>query len=213
VYTGLALVTALQLSLLAGSTVLTVGVPSRPGLKLPPNLIRVPLTRQATNFTCGAASVQSLLGYLGHDFGEAELSRKLKSNSQIGTAYRQIEQLAKAMGYSVSVHKDMSLADLKGQLDKRQPVICLLQAWNEHPVDYKEDWNDGHYALAVGYDEKNIFFMDPSTLGNYTYIPEGEFLDRWHDTDGKEKLSHFGMVISIPDGNSSYSPDLAKFME
>ncbi len=33
-----------------------------------------------------------------------------------------------------------------------------------------EDWGDGHYAVAVGYDQQNIYLMDPSILGNYGYI-------------------------------------------
>ncbi len=56
-------------------------------------------------------------------------------------------------------------------------------------------WNEGvrlvgpnHYAVAIGYDEKHIYFMDPSTLGHYTFIPIAEFLDRWHDMDGQVKL-------------------------
>ena len=59
------------------------------------------------------------------------------------------------------------------------------------------DWEDGHYVVAIGYDNKNIYLMDPSTLGNYTFIPIPEFLDRWHDQDPytSEFLIHFGMVI------------------
>jgi uncharacterized protein YvpB len=105
----------------------------------------------------------------------------------------------------------MSIADLKALLDKKFPVIVLLQAWSEHKMDYRNAWSEGHYVVAVGYDAKNIYFMDPSTLGNYAYIPEKEFVDRWHDTDGKEKLRHFGMVVTK--GNSSLDPEVAKFME
>lgn len=198
--------------LITASPVLTVAVPSRPTQRLPINLIRIPLTRQATCYTCGASALQSVLAFYGQEFSEEELAKKLKSNYQEGTAYKQIAAFAEKLGFSVEIHKDMSISDLKAALDKRQPVICLLQAWSEHPVDYKDEWNDGHYVVAVGYDEKNIFFMDPSTLGNYTYIPEYEFLDRWHDTDGKEKLTHFGMLIKGTE-NSVYSPDVAKFME
>jgi hypothetical protein len=51
-----------------------------------------------------------------------------------------------------------------------------IQAWVDNndgkfPIDWKNLWDDGHYCVAVGYDEERIFFMDPSTLGHYTYIP------------------------------------------
>lgn len=32
----------------------------------------------------------------------------------------------------------------------------------------------------IGYDLERFYFMDPSTLANYTYIPVQEFEDRWH---------------------------------
>ena len=41
-----------------------------------------------------------------------------------------------------------------------------------------------------------VFFRRPSTVGHYTFIKRNDFLDRWHDTDGREKLSHFAMAVS-----------------
>jgi len=72
---------------------------------------------------------------------------------------------------------------------------------------------EGHWVVAIGYDENRMLFMDPSTLGNYTYIPNEEFLDRWHDTDSDNvtQLVHFGIVISksAPD----YNPDAIMRLE
>lgn len=196
---------------LSSASLLSVAVPNRPSMRLPINLIRIPMVRQATCFTCGAAALQSVLGYYGHDYSEDTLAKKLKSNYHQGTAYKQIFEFSKNLGLKAEIYKEMKLADLKALIDKKKPVICLLQAWSEHPVNYKDDWNDGHYVVAIGYDERNIFFMDPSTLGNYTYVPETEFLERWHDTDGKEKLKNFGMAIWQDE--PVYMPEHAKFME
>ncbi len=184
---------------------------SRPDIKMPANLIRLPLTRQATCYTCGVSALQSVLAYYGQEYREDELAKLLKANYRNGTAYMRIARFAEENGFSVDIHKGMSISELKTLIDKKLPVICLLQAWSDVPVDYKSEWNDGHYVVAVGYDQENIFFMDPSTLGNYTYIPDSEFVDRWHDTDGKERLQHFGMVVSQE--KSGYQPDIAKFME
>ena len=51
----------------------------------------------------------------------------------------------------------------------------------------------------------------PATIGNYTYIPIPEFLERWHDQDRpRQKLYNFGMVI---DGKPfAYDPDEIKRM-
>lgn len=184
---------------------------AKPALKLPENLIRLPLTRQATCYTCGVSALQSVLAYYGKEFREDSLSKQLKANYHDGTAYLRIVRFAAKLGFKVDVHKDMNLPELKALIDRKQPVICLLQAWSEKPRDYTDVWSDGHYVVACGYDDENIFFMDPSTLGNFAYIPESEFVDRWHDTDGREKLRHFGMVVSKD--KSTYCPDVATYME
>lgn len=184
---------------------------NRPAISLPANLIRLPLTRQARSFTCGVSALQSVLAYYGEEIREDDLAKKLKSNYSEGTAYRNIAKYAESRGFHVDIHKDMTLADLKGIIDRKLPVIVLLQAWAGRPIDYRDAWTEGHYVVATGYDTKNIYFMDPSTLGNFAYIPEAEFVDRWHDTDGKEKLTHFGMVVTKD--KPSYQPDVATFME
>lgn len=184
---------------------------NREAIKLPSNLIPVPMTRQATDYTCGVAAMQSLFAYYGDEFTEMPLAKLLKSNFRYGTAYKSIESFSKEKGYSVEIHKEMTLEQLKQFIDKKQPVLCLVQAWASVPTDYRTEWKDGHYVVAVGYDEKNIFFMDPSTLGDYAYIPVDEFLERWHDTDGHERLHHFGMIV-LKD-KIKYEPGVATFME
>lgn len=167
-----------------------------PSVSMPSNIIKVPLTRQATPYTCGVSALQSVLAYWGDEQREDVLSRACKSNSHIGTAYTRIADYAKSRGFLVDIRKNMKLTDLKTILDKNQPVICLIQAWPERVVDFSKDWEDGHYVVAIGYDADRVYFMDPSTLGHYTFIPTAQFEQRWHDTDGKEKLYNFGMVIS-----------------
>lgn len=79
--------------------------------------------------------------------------------------------------------------------------------------NYPHDWDDGHCAIAISYDDDRIYFMDPSTLGNYTYIADPEFLNRWHDTDSDNvtKLIHFGVVLSGQE--PSYDPNVILPME
>jgi predicted double-glycine peptidase len=168
------------------------GVP----MELPAVLIRVPLTRQSTDYTCGVAALQSVMGYYGDEIREDTLAKALGADRKDGTRYRKIVLFAKKKGYTVVSEHNMTVDQLQKAIDQGRPVVVLIQAWRDGKREYKHDWDDGHYVVAVGYDRQNFFFMDPSTLGNYAYIPIGEFLDRWHDTDGKEKLVHFGMSIS-----------------
>lgn len=176
------------------------------------NLIRVPLTRQSTDYTCGVAAVQSVMAYYGYDIREDNLAKALKVSSESGTDYNNIESYAKSQGFSVVIQKEMNLDALKEFIKKGKPVICAIQAWSDNPGNYKDDWDDGHYVVAIGYDSDRIYFMDPSTLGNYTYIPTEEFLKRWHDIDQRGiKLIHFGIVISKD--KPEYTPNIIKYLE
>ena len=51
----------------------------------------------------------------------------------------------------------------------------LIQAYKskDDKTPWKDDWVDGNYIVAIGYDENNIYFEDPSILGGVGYIPIG----------------------------------------
>ena len=224
-----------------------------------------PLVRQALNFTCGAAALQSLLEFYGEDFREGQLQQILHSDPKLGTSYQEMVKLvtelndpvknqqlhatlapgevpdapsqptvpvrpmaARALtlsaptddfqvvvypGKSTTIRTDtpeagvpvdgLTSLELQQILDQGRPVIVLIQAWGNKTLDqYATDKDDGHYVVAVGYDAANFYFMDPSTAGNYTFIPRDEFLRRWHDVDSRlvdghevdEPVTHFGLV-------------------
>lgn len=104
---------------------------------------------------------------------------------------------------SISV-AGMDFHALETELRKGLPVVVLLQAWpDKPPEDWSQVWDHGHYAVVIGYDRNNIYFMDPSTTGNYSYIPRDEFLLRWRDWseevfNGEKYRFHFhqfGMIL------------------
>lgn len=172
------------------------------------NNIKVPLTRQALNYTCGASAFQSILYYYGIEYSEGDLADLLHSDTLDGTHYQNIVSIANALNFNVETKTNATFADLKHYLDLKKPVIILIQAWTDQSVvDWKNDWIDGHYVVAIGYDQNNVYFMDPSTLGNYAYIPKPEFMDRWHDIDGtNDTLTHFILSIQM-ESLSDYDPN------
>jgi ABC-type bacteriocin/lantibiotic exporter with double-glycine peptidase domain len=174
-------------------------------------IIRVPLTRQATDYTCGVAALQAILAYYGEDVREDVLAKALHANHKIGTRYKNIQHYAEAHGLTVHVDLEMTIEQLKNSLQSGHPVLCLIQAWAEKKTDYKTDWDDGHYVVAVGFDDERVIFMDPSTAGHYTYIPLQEFAQRWHDVDGTVKLNHFGM--SLWKEGTSFDPEKVDRLE
>jgi len=176
------------------------------------NLIWVPLTYQTYDYTCGISALQSVLYYYGKEFRQDELAKILESDPIKGTNYRRMVKFARSLGFRVDVLTHMSLEDLKRLIDLRKPVLVAMQAWPDLPVQWPESWKEGHYAVVVGYDKTNIYFMDPSTLGHYALIPIPEFLDRWHDMDDQERLIHFGIVITR-EGATLYNPDIIKRLD
>jgi predicted double-glycine peptidase len=185
-----------MLAITFGTAYSTIAKSSYPNRSFATKIIQVPLCRQATEYTCGVAALQSIFAFYGEDIREELLAKQLGSNEKNGTSHKNIAKLAKAKGYEVNITEQTSIEKLKSILNKGNPVICLIQAWAEKKVDYKNDWDNGHYVVAIGYDNKNIYFMDPATIGNYTYIPIQEFLTRWHDKEGSKKILQFAMVIT-----------------
>jgi hypothetical protein len=175
------------------------------------NLVRIPLVRQTRDYTCGVAALQSVLLYYGEEYGQLELARILGADPHKGTSYRAILRFAnrkfrdpQKRDFQMWKRCGMTIDDLRQVINAGKPTILFMQAWARPDVNWKTEWKEGHYVVAIGYDESNIYFMDPSTLGHYTFIPIEEFLDRWHDKDPSigEKLIRCGLVI----GNDSKKP-------
>jgi predicted double-glycine peptidase len=177
------------------------------------HFIQVPLCRQATDYTCGASVVQSIFYYYGDEWNEASLVEELQSDPERGTNYRNIIKLAQTEGLQAEAQTGMSLDELKSNVRANRLVVVALQAWSEDPSKYSDDWDDGHYAVVVGYDNDRVYFMDPLQLGNYTYILNSDFLVRWHDTDNDNvtKLEHFGVIIW--GGEPNYDPSVVVAMQ
>jgi predicted double-glycine peptidase len=179
-----------------------------------PHLNHLPLTRQSTTYTCGVASLQSVLAYYGEEWREDALAREVKSTPEEGTNYRELVRFARSKGLTAEPREGMTIQDLQRAADESRPVIVAIQAWGDNPEKYTNDWDDGHYSIVVGVDSRNVYLMDPSTIGNYTYIPIPRFLARWHDAetapDGRmNRLVHFGIVFG-KDRKPAYDPESLK---
>ena len=182
---------------------------TEPSVSMVKNLIRVPLTRQNVDYTCGVAALQSILGYYNFDKRLDVLSDEVKPDQENGTNYLNIASFAKSLGFEVNTRTNMTLDELKRHIDQKKPILLVIQAWADSKSSYSPKQNeDGHYVVAIGYDDKNFYFMDPSTLGHYTYIPTEEFVSRWHDYDSysNQSLIRFGMILTKP-LTTPYNPD------
>jgi len=164
--------------------------------KILDNAIKVPVpdVRQRTNFSCGAACVQAICAYWGTGpDNEWDYIKHLKSDDRGGTLPKYIIQYLKKKKIQVEAKENMTLDDLKANMDKGRPVICAIQAWGNSKVYNKN--SNGHYVVVIGYDDRHIFIEDPSINLCRGYIANKQFLNRWHDVDALGNLyTHYGIA-------------------
>ena len=177
---------------------------ARADVKIPPGLLMdVPLVRQSTNYSCGPAALLAVLSYYGFENHlETELMQMAGTTVKDGTDIDKLTEVANRIGLKASWRSELTLADLRTSLAKKNPVIVALQAWPDKPstVPFSEQFDDGHYVVVIGLDAENnaenIFFEDPAYLGGRGHIPLPEFIERWHDLVGdKIKLQHAGIFF------------------
>ena len=93
--------------------------------------------------------------------------------------------------------RKMKIKDLKKYINKKIPIIIAIQAWKDkkNKIDWKNDWKDGHYVAVIGYDDKKIYFGDPSSEKT-TFLTYNQLEERWHDKDTKhKKVINWGLAI------------------
>ncbi|MDD3285555.1 MAG: cysteine peptidase family C39 domain-containing protein [Patescibacteria group bacterium] len=157
-------------------------------------IISFPCLRQSYEWDCGASALQSVLAYYGFDIRE-EIIIKLAGTNKKGTPVRGIKKTLNKYKLAIEGGK-ISIEEIKNYLDREIPVIILLQAWTKkQKIDWSNDWQDGHYVVAIGYDSKKIYFSDPSSFRT-TFLNYQELENRWHDIDSNgKKYLNWGLAV------------------
>jgi len=161
-------------------------------------IIDLHIGRQTFDFDCGATALQIVMAYYGIDVRKDELIRDLGTGKD-GTRVDKIIAVAGTKGFRIEAKQFWSLRELKNYLDRGHPVILLLQAWADKYMtlhDWRNDYDDGHYAVLIGYDKGVLLFEDPASFRR-TWLREYELRARWHDLDQtrNKKYERFGMVL------------------
>ncbi|MEF3691493.1 MAG: cysteine peptidase family C39 domain-containing protein [Candidatus Moraniibacteriota bacterium] len=157
-------------------------------------LIKFPELRQVYDWDCGASVLQSVLAHCGVDIREEKIIKKAKSTKD-GTSPDALEKVLFENNIKYK-SGEMNIKDIISYLDRDMPIILLLQAWsNKEIVDWENNWKDGHYVVAIGYDKNKIYFEDPASISR-TFLNFSELEERWHDVDFKgKKYIHWGIII------------------
>ena len=158
-------------------------------------ILNFPELRQTYNYDCGANAVQSILAYYGIDTNESKIMKIAGTNKKEGTRPSKIIKTFEKFGLKTK-SKEMTIDQVKKFIDKKIPVLLLIQAWSKDKnVNWEKDWKDGHYAIAIGYDKIKLYFEDPSSIFR-TYLNYKEFEKRWHDKGRKnKKYVHYGIAV------------------
>lgn len=174
--------------------------------RLPRGHLPVPLVRQATSYSCGAAAMLAVFQYWGvYDGSESGLYERLGTTENDGTDPRSMARAARELGLKAELKEGLTVEDLRAALGRGETVVLDLQAWQSEddptPADYGDNWEDGHYVVLVGMDRRFVYVMDPSLgRGRYGYLTIEELPSRWRDyedRDGKVWRNHrLGLIVS-----------------
>jgi predicted double-glycine peptidase len=188
-------------------------VGAEPDFALPANVVPVPIVAQQTDFTGGDVATLALLRYWQNaiyaSVPETSLYALLHTTSVNGTEPYDIATYLNGLpgmtATYVTAANGTQLSDLEAAVDRREPPIVDIQAWDSTPGAWSGDWSDGQYAVMVGYDADNLYFMDPSTVGHYGYIARADLAARWHDVVGADGVPTYRMAIFVHGGSSPYT--------
>lgn len=165
-------------------------------MKQSTHLIPFPQFRQSTEWSCGATALQMVLAYYGIDSREGRLRAQAGTTPKRGTTVAGMQRVVREHGLRFTAKQQMTASDVQQYIRKKIPVILVLQAWTKKKnVNWRNDWNDGHYVIAIGYNARYIIFADPASI-HRTVLTYSELEQRWHAIDtGKPTYDHFGIVV------------------
>lgn len=154
-----------------------------------------PEVRQTYEYDCGAKALQAVLQYYGIDLSEEKIMRISGTNQKTGTSISGIIKVLNKNKLKQDA-RQFTLKEIKRYINKKIPVILILQAWtSKKKINWEKDLSDGHYVIAIGYDKEKIYFEDPYSIFR-TYLTFKELYKRWHSKkNGKKQFVHYGIAV------------------
>jgi len=172
-------------------------------------MIPLPDTQQKETYSCGASALMAICRYygLGPDYEEDFISilRKKGMDTRTGAHPYQLARVARKFGLKSEEFYPMTEAQLKSCLRKGRPVLMMIQAWGEDETtgrplkSYAGVWGEGHWVVAIGFDDHGVFFEDPSLEAIRGFITYDALRDSWHDRGPHGKhMAFYGLAVWQP---------------
>jgi predicted double-glycine peptidase len=166
--------------------------------RIPEGAIKIPIpdAPQETDYTCGAAALHAICHYYGVGPGDEHIIAKdMAIDPRVGANPDQVIKAVRKYGLDHEVGQPMLIKELIRRIDQHRPTMCMLQAYGGR-LNYEDDWKDGHWVVAIGYDERGIYFEDPSQTLPRGYLTYPELQARWHDTGRRgRRIVYYGVSI------------------
>jgi len=185
--------------------------------------IPVPNVAARTPFTCGASALLAVSTYYGvgpdTEKEMVGLLRRCGFDRRAGTQPHQLKLAAEMIGLRTREYSGMSRRALLAHLRRRQPVLLTIQAWGRNRSRsrirvYKDVWSQGHWVVAIGFDDNGVFLEDPSLEASRGYLPFVELDACWHDTGRKGcRILRYGLVLWKPNWRGCGYLTLARQLE
>lgn len=142
-------------------------------------LLTFPEIRQFVTYDCWACALQAVFAYYNIDIKESIIMKRVNTTTE-GTNIEDIINVAENE-WLKCISKEMTIKEVKEYIDRNIPVLVALQARTDHKKpNWRKDRDDWHYVVAIGYDDENIYFEDPSSFKR-SFLSYKEFQERWHD--------------------------------
>lgn len=145
-------------------------------------LLKAESFQQTTEYTCGPASVVTLLKYYGKTADEMRIATEMGTSTTCGTTPQQMTEWLNNHGFNATWNQEGSLEMLRQNLTNHKPTLV---EWS--------DWG-GHWVLVIGYDTRNtestaddvIIFADPYDRHDdhpdgLTWFNAERFYYMWYD--------------------------------
>jgi len=157
-------------------------------------MLKVPHNAQKTSYTCGPASVMSVLQYFNKEIeSEAQAAQDIGTTVSQGSRSGQLAKYMRSHGCHVRISHNTSFAQICAAVKAKRPVIVLFQRSKK-----KDTWKDGHWAVVVGCTKTHIVLSDSAVLKKRSRLLYDTFEKRWYDYNGKKKSYRVALFVRVP---------------
>jgi predicted double-glycine peptidase/GNAT superfamily N-acetyltransferase len=185
--------------------------------------LNVPHAAQTMDYNCGPAALQVLLYFYGVHESHKALEELCSTTEKHGTFPEGMVSAIETLGFSPESKQDATVDDLIRKIDKGDPAIVLYTlhylpglsdeapalwyVWKSISRHYSLSsselkdafryFEESHYSLIIGYDDKDFVLMDIAT-GMEERCPKDEFNRMWHGKVGSQTFNKWMLSMSAP---------------